>query len=67
MSGTRSLWARFNVEKQEFLVKLSILSIAAILGKSFGYKIDAIDSTCHIKMNFPFCSIFGAFILRAKI
>lgn len=34
MSLTRTFWGRFNVEKQEFLLKLAILSTAAILAFS---------------------------------
>ena len=35
MSATRTWWARFSVEKQEFLLKLVILTVAAILGEMF--------------------------------
>ena len=35
MSATRTWWARFSVEKQEFLLKLVILTVAAILGEIF--------------------------------
>merc|ERR1712110_767096 len=34
MSATRTLWARFSAEKQEFLLKLVILTVAAILAFS---------------------------------
>jgi len=34
MSATRTWWARFSVEKQEFLLKLVILTVAAILAFS---------------------------------
>ena len=37
MSATRTWWARFSVEKQEFLLKLVILTVAAILGEIFFY------------------------------
>ena len=34
MTASKTLWAKFNVEKQEFLLKLVILTIAAILGEN---------------------------------
>ena len=33
MTASKTLWAKFNVEKQEFLLKMVILTIAAILGE----------------------------------
>ena len=32
MIASKAFWTRFSVDKQEFLLKLVILSIAAILG-----------------------------------
>ena len=38
MIASKAFWTRFSVDKQEFLLKLVILTIAAILGTFFTLK-----------------------------